>query len=192
VSRAVLDEVVVGDSPGAWEALGFALVDGVVPVGGVRIRPTGEGGGILSCSFTGLESAEADGLPVRQSTAPRAAGARHPLGVTAVDHVVALTPRFAATVETLRAAGFDYRPTRGRQAFFVAGPCLLELVGDSDGEPRFWGLTLVADDLDAAAAHLGDRVGAVKDAVQPGRRIATLRRGAGLSVPIALMSPRAA
>jgi hypothetical protein len=55
---------------------------------------------------------------------------------------------------------------------------------------RFWGLTLVVDDLDAAAARLGDRVGPVKDAVQKGRRIATLRREAGLGVPVALMSPR--
>ncbi len=62
--------------------------------------------------------------------------------------------------------------------------------GPSDGSVRFWGLTLVVSDLDAAAARLGSRLGAVKDAVQPGRRIATVRREAGLSVPLALMTPR--
>jgi hypothetical protein len=31
-------------------------------------------------------------------------------------------------------------------------------------------------------------VGPIRDAVQPGRRIATVRRSAGLSVPVALMS----
>ena len=191
MSRAELDEIVVGDSPEAWETLGFTLVDGVVPVGGVRIRPTGEGGGILSCSFAGLESAEADGLPIRGSSAPAAAFARHPIGATAVDHVVALTPRLDATVTKLRDAGFDHRRTSGRQAFFVVGSCLLELVGTPDGEPRFWGLTLVAEDLDDAVAQLGERAGAIKDAVQPGRRIATLRPEAGLSVPVALMTPRA-
>jgi hypothetical protein len=46
-------------------------------------------------------------------------------------------------------------------------------------------------DLDATAAALGERLGAVKDAVQPGRRIATLRRQAGAGVPLAFMSPEA-
>jgi hypothetical protein len=35
----------------------------------------------------------------------------------------------------------------------------------------------------------GSLLGGVKDAVQPGRRIATLRREARLSVPVAFMSP---
>ena len=36
---------------------------------------------------------------------------------------------------------------------------------------------------------LGERAGEVRDAVQPGRRIATLRRSAGLAIPVALMTP---
>jgi hypothetical protein len=72
----------------------------------------------------------------------------------------------------------------------VLGPCLLELSGPAEGAVRFWGLTLVVHDLVTAAASLGDRLGAIKDAVQPGRRIATLRREAGLGVPLALMTPR--
>ena len=97
----------------------------------------------------------------------------------------------------LRAAGLDYRHTRDagdglRQAFFVLGPCLLELGGPAPVEdaPRLWGMTLVVDDIDAAAARLGDLLGQVKDAVQPGRRIATVRREAGLGAPIALITPR--
>jgi hypothetical protein len=43
--------------------------------------------------------------------------------------------------------------------------------------------------LERTVAFLGDRVGEIRDAVQPGRRIATLRRSAGLSVPVALMTP---
>jgi hypothetical protein len=79
-----------------------------------------------------------------------------------------------------------------RQAFYVLETALLELAGPVEGEtdPRFWGLTLVAEDLDALAERLGDNLGAVKDAVQPGRRIATLRRDAGSSVPLAFMTPR--
>jgi hypothetical protein len=52
-------------------------------------------------------------------------------------------------------------------------------------------MTLVVDDLDAAARLLGDRLGRIKEAVQPGRRIATVRQAAGIGVPLALMSPRA-
>jgi hypothetical protein len=51
-------------------------------------------------------------------------------------------------------------------------------------------VTLVSDDLDATAAVLGERLGAVRDAVQPGRRIATVRREAGLGTPLAFMTPR--
>ena len=78
-----------------------------------------------------------------------------------------------------------------RQAFFVIGPCLLELGGPAEAErPWLWGLTLVVEDLDAAAELLGARLGQVKDAVQPGRRIATVGREAGLGVPLALITPR--
>jgi hypothetical protein len=56
---------------------------------------------------------------------------------------------------------------------------------------RFYGIAFTVDDLDATAALLGDRLGRVKDAVQPGRRIATLRREAGAGIPLAFMSPGA-
>lgn len=53
----------------------------------------------------------------------------------------------------------------------------------------FWGLVLVVDDLGAAVDRLGsDVVGPAKAAVQPGRRIATVRSNAGLGVPVALMN----
>jgi hypothetical protein len=195
VTRPELDELVVGDPPEAWQALGFTVVGGVVPIGGVRIRPTGEGEGITGWSLRGLAAADVGGLRPAPSSAPPPDPVEHPLGAVAVDHVVALTPDFDATLEALRGAGLDYRATRDagggfRQGFFVLGPCLLELGGPADGEPRLWGLTLVVADLDAAAARLEDRLGRVKDAVQPGRRIATLSEHAGLSVPVALMTPR--
>jgi hypothetical protein len=41
----------------------------------------------------------------------------------------------------------------------------------------------------ATAAHLGELLGAAGDAVQPGRRIATLRREAGVGPAIAFMTP---
>ena len=46
------------------------------------------------------------------------------------------------------------------------------------------------DDLDATVAWLGpDAVSAPRDAVQPGRRIASIRREVGLGLPVALMTP---
>jgi hypothetical protein len=195
--RPELDELVLGDPPEAWEELGFAVADGVAAVGGVRLRLTGSGGGIAGWSLRGIEpDADLDGLPTSVSDAPPPGARSHPIGAVAVDHVVALTPDFDRTAGKLRAAGLDYRSTRDagggfRQAFFVLGACLLELGGPADvAGPAFWGLTLVVEDIDAAAGRLGERVGRVKDAVQPGRRIATLRRDAGLGVPVALMTPR--
>jgi hypothetical protein len=81
------------------------------------------------------------------------------------------------------------------QTFFRLGRPILELIGPDEpagADPaRFYGIAFTVRDLDATAASLGERLGAVKDAVQPGRRIATLRREAGAGVPLAFMSPGA-
>jgi hypothetical protein len=104
---------------------------------------------------------------------------------------VALTPDLGRTTSKLQAAGFDHRPSRAPQEFFVLGPCLLELTGPAGGDPDLWGLTLVVEDLDSAANLLGDKLGRIKQAVQPGRRIATVRsREAGLTTPLAFITPR--
>ena len=65
---------------------------------------------------------------------------------------------------------------------------------DRDAPARLWGLALAVDSLERCAEVLGDNLGKPRDAVQPGRRIATLRRSADLAIPIAFMSlgPRAA
>jgi hypothetical protein len=194
--RPELDEIALGDPPGTWEALGFTVAGGVVALGGVRIRLGERGEGIVGWSLRNVdEGADLDGLPTSVSHAPPPAATEHAIGATAVDHVVALTPDFDRTVAKLRAAKLDYRRARqagngARQAFFVLGPCLLELGGPAGEGVRFWGLTLVVDDLDAAAARLGDLLGRPKDAVQPGRRIATVRPAANIGVPLALMTPR--
>ena len=195
-ARPEVDEIVIAGPPDAWTALGLTVSDGVAAIGGVRLRFGGAGEGIAGWTLRGLaEGADLDGLPTGISHAPPPPAVEHPLGVSAVDHLVALTPDVDRTVAALRAAGLDHRATRDaggghRQAFFVLGPCLLELGGPAEGEVRFWGLTLVVDDIDAAADRLGDRLGQVKQAVQPGRRIATVRREGGLDVPVALMTPR--
>lgn len=175
MSRPELDELVLGDAPETWARLGFTVEDGVIAVGGVRIRLSGEGGGIRDWTL-------------RTAGDPAGAAPRHANGTIALDHVVLLASDLPATTSRLKDEGFDHRPSAGPQEFFVLGPCLLEVVqADRDG---FWGLTLVAEDLDALKADLGDLLGEPKDAVQPGRRIATLSREAGVGMPLAFMTPR--
>lgn len=150
-----------------------------------------------------------DGLPTSESDQPPPPEApAHPNGVTSLDHVVAISPDLDRTVAALTAAGLDLRRVREeptpagapRQAFFRLGSVILEVVQEppeateragGDRPAFFWGLAFVAPDLERTAAFLGDRAGEVRDAVQPGRRIATLRRSAGLSVPVALMTESA-
>jgi hypothetical protein len=68
---------------------------------------------------------------------------------------------------------------------------ILEVVqhgGVEPGPAKFWGITFAVADLDACAELLGDDLGSIRNAVQPGRRIATIRPSAGLGLPVALIS----
>jgi len=208
-----LDELTVADRPQAWSALGFAIDGDGCVVGGVRIRLAGPdaGRGVSGWSLRGVGSTELDGLPTERSDAePPAESAAHPNGIAALDHVVAIAPELDRTVAALERAGLDLRRIREeptpagapRQAFFRLGATILEVVqepaevseraGGADRPAFFWGLAFAAPDLDATVAGLGDRVSEIRPAVQPGRRIATLRRSAGLSVPVALITPATA
>ncbi|MBK5220057.1 MAG: glyoxalase [Thermoleophilia bacterium] len=206
-----IDVLLVADPPEVWSALGFEVDGGVCVVGEVRIRLAGPeaGRGLVGWSLRDVASTELEGLPTTRSepTPPSQAGL-HPNGVTALDHVVAITPALERTVAVLEDAGLDLRRIREeptpagapRQAFFRLGATILEVVQEPDevvaekGTERpafFWGLAFVAPDLEATVAGLGDAVSEVRAAVQPGRQIATLRRSAGLSLPVALMTPPA-
>jgi hypothetical protein len=147
----------------------------------------------------------------REVGAP-APGAVHPNGVTHIDHVVATTPDLDRTTAALEAAGIVPRRTREAgtgpdgvarlQRFSRLGETILELVGPAvpaaatgaaeGARPRaarFWGLAYVVTDLDSLARLLGDRLSPPRDAVQPGRRIASLRRHVGAAVPMAFLTP---
>ncbi|MGZ4268000.1 MAG: glyoxalase [Solirubrobacteraceae bacterium] len=187
----------VGDAPAVWAGLGFAVRDDRIRVGGLEISF----GDALAVTGVGEGPSEVDGLPFAWRPEPGPPGEPQPNGVLALDHVVIATPDLERTTAALQAAGFELRRMRAqaRQAFLLAGPTILEVVEFADANSiasspggelaRFWGLAFAAD-LGALAATLGDRVSEPKDAVQPGRRIATLRRGAGCSVPVAFLSPR--
>lgn len=209
---AAIDELTVADAPGAWSALGFELEGDVCVLGDVRIRLAGPdaGQGLTGWSLRGVESADLDGLATTRSDrqAPSVLPA-HPNGIEALDHVVAISPALNRTVAVLQGAGLDLRRVRDeptpagapRQAFFRLGSTILEVVQEpaeateragGDRPAFFWGLAFIAPDLEATVATLEDKVSEIRPAVQPGRRIATLRRSAGLALPVALITPRPA
>jgi len=122
--------------------------------------------------------------------------------VRGVDHVVVLADDVATTCAVIaRHSGAQLRRMkqgdRGTQGFHRWGSVILEVVErrlvDPDaphGASSYWGFVLTVDNLDEAIAHLGpDVLGAARPAVQPERRIATVRRAAGVGVPLALMTP---
>jgi hypothetical protein len=204
-----IDELVLADGPERWAALGFTVLDGCCQLGMVRLRLRGQraGRGILGWSLRAISSTELDGLPTtRSSSSPPAPAPAHPNGAIAIDHVVAMSPALDRTVAALEAAGVELRRIREqptpagapRQAFFRLGQEILEVVQEPDGAvergggadrpARLWGLALTVEDLDRTVELLAGQVGGARPAVQPGRRIATVRRSAGLSVPLALMS----
>lgn len=204
-----IDELTIADEPESWEALGFSLDGEVCQIAGVRVRLAGKdaGEGLVSWSLRGLQGEELDGLPTVRSQHPALPPALvHPNGVSEIDHVVAVSPSFERSVTALQAAGLDLRRVREeptpagapRQAFFRLGREILELVqepaevteqnGGPDRPARFWGLALLVDDLDRTVLAMGPHASEPRAAVQPGRRIATLKRSAGLAVPVALMS----
>lgn len=203
-----LDELTVADGPEAWQACGFQVDGDTCVVGEVRIRFVPESGkrGLTGWSLRRIGSTELDGLPTVRSDAPLPTGApAHPNGVTSLDHVVAISSDLDRTVAALEAAGLDLRRIREeptpagapRQAFFRLGSVILEVVQEppqateragGDRPAFFWGLAFTAPALEKTVAYLGDRSSEIRPAVQPGRKIATLRREAGLSVPVALIT----
>jgi len=211
-----LVELVISADPPAWRDAGFAVDDdGVSQIGLVRLRLDATLGalGVRSWSFTAAPDTgptDLDGLPTGHGEAPANAAPPdlHPIGAAVIDHVVVLTPDLARTVAAIETGlGVPLRRTRDagssgasgtpmRQAFFRLGEVVLEVVGGAEPDPRggparWYGIAITVRDLDAAVRRLGERVGAAKPAVQPGRSIATVREHAGLGLPVALMSPPA-
>ena len=206
-----IDELVLADDPHRWAELGFDVDGHELTVGSVRIRfdAGAAGGGALGWSLRGITTTELDGLATELARSDiRPPRGTHPNGVVRIDHVVAFSPQLDRTITALQTAGLELRRVREeptpagapRQAFFRLGSEILEVIqlpaeridraGGPDAPARLWGLAFVVADIDAAVAALGPHAGEARDAVQEGRRIATVRRSAGLAVPVALMTER--
>jgi hypothetical protein len=205
----------VSGDPALWRSLGFVVTDdGLVPLHGTSLQivpsvdpgvePSLQPGGLTAWSVSGLDvepgtAWDLDGLPT-ESVAPMSPRyADHPIGATGLDHVVVMTSDLERTSAAIAAAtGCELKRIREvgsmRQGFhrIGRGGLIVELVERPeipDGPATFWGLVVIVGDLDAACELLGpDRISAPKDAVQPGRRIATVRGDAGLGLPVALMT----
>ena len=208
----LLRRLLIGDPPAAWAEAGFAVgPEGQTTLGTVAIRfVDGAGDGIVGWELadtdtdTGLDTLprDIDGIATTSTTDQAPEPASHPNGVSRLDHVVVMTPDLPRTIRALEGAGFEQRRTRDvpgtdpvrRQVFLWAGEAILEVVGTveptGDGPSRLWGLALTTDDLDGAAELLGSKITDPKDAVQAGRRIATIdTRTLGIGPGLALMTP---
>ena len=194
---AAARELVLADEPETWERLGFAPdADGALALGELSVRLAGRaaGSGLVELRVERLLAERPDGLPVVAAAegGPGRAVAPHPNGATAIDHAVVFTDDRDRTAAALAAAGgtcagaADRRSCLRVMAFVRFGALILE-VAQAGGPTRFWGITIVVPDLDALAGPL---VGSPRPAIQPGRRIATVKRGAGLALALALITPR--
>jgi len=176
--------------PDAWARLGFAPG---APIGEVAVAM---GAPALQLAVHGLAAERPDGLAIVAADGGPAEPGAHPNGSVVVDHVVALTDDMDRTLAALEQAGLEVRRIRVppeahvRQAFIHLRSMILEVVEVEGDGPAMWGVTVSVADLDACARELGPLLGTPRDAVQSGRRIATVRPEAGLPIALAFMTPR--
>ncbi|MCB1255926.1 MAG: hypothetical protein KDB26_02410 [Microthrixaceae bacterium] len=205
-----LTSVAIGDAPGPWSSAGFGVDDsGAVHLGSTILDLQGGDGGFLGLSFEpALDTSDLDGIPLfappPRYTDFNTARPRNPNGIVTIDHIVVATTNCDESIASFEQAGFSQRGERltesfgmpTRQTFFWAGQVIVELIGPVETDPtkqgptKIFGLALVSEDFDTTIEWLGDLAGKPRRAIQPGRRIATIRtRELGISVPIAVMSP---
>jgi hypothetical protein len=209
MAAPTINALEIADPPEAWAGAGFTVDDETCVVGQVRLRLVGRDGDrkrILSWSLRGVPegTSSIDGLATTTSDEPMPSPVTHANGAVLIDHLVISSPDVDRTIAALNGAGLDTLRTRhvdpeqygfeARQTFFRLGEVVLELIGPNepkgDGPAAFFGLAYTVADIDALPALYGEHLGRVKDAVQPGRRITTLRhKDLGLSVATAFMSP---
>ena len=199
--------ITVGGSAAPWHDIGIVagllgdvrlIIDESLPVGLHHLDLVGCP--TRASHIAGLPVVHIDDAPATTPSTP-SAGTQFALRIVGVDHVVVLADDVRATCsEIAQQSGAPLKRVkegdRGVQGFHRWGSVILEVVerrlvapSDTATTAAYWGLVVVVDQIDEAATHLGpDVIGAPKPAVQPGRRIATVRSGAGLGVPLALMS----
>lgn len=197
-------EIVVAADAACWRRILPLDDDDAVVVGSVRIRIVApvDRSGVMACGFSAAPDdlpADIDGLVVFAcDPPPPAAGAVGDVQALVIDHLVVWTDDLDRTCGAVAAAtGAPLKRVREvgamRQGFHRLGEVIVEVVqhpGVTPGPAAYWGFVLNVVDLDSVFETLGPDVLALpKDAVQPGRRIASVRTEAGLGIPVALMTP---
>lgn len=199
---ARITQLTVGGSPAAWSSLGFSLDDARCTFGDVVVRIDSDfepgfvswtlGQAAVSESPDGLVTTFDDRVVARASTSSI-------IDVLGIDHVVVMTNDLERTTSAIsRVTGEPLKRVREagdgiRQGFHRLGSVVVEVVENVRvTQTHLWGFVLTVGNLDDVVAHMGpDVIGSPRDAVQPGRRIATIRSGVGLGVPVALITPDA-
>ena len=191
-----------------WQVCGLVSPDADDDplIGGVRFAFLGADGNDNTNPGAGFVAWSIDGLVTPGNIDGIATAAEHvavtsvdasPLGIVSIDHIVINTDNLERTSEAFaNATGCELRRIREvsddmRQGFHRLGNVIVEIVerASAPAGASLWGIVFNVADLDRACEWLGpDVVSPPKDAVQEGRRIATLRGLAGLGVPVALMS----
>jgi len=189
-----------------WSRLGFAvdgdgrirLGNGALSFGAGASALVVERDDALLGDVPGDLPDDVDGVLIRSGEV--ADGIDQPNGAFEIDHVVVMTDSLERTSAAIEEGlGLEQRRVREtptvRQGFHrfddqgVVRGCIIEVVENPRVEqPALWGLVVNVRDLDEFVSTAGDQVGEPKPAVQPGRRIVTVRGSAGLAIPVAVMS----
>lgn len=203
-----LAALIVGGEISPWKSLGFDIDHGSFRIADVSVRVTGGDAGLVGWQFTSDRTGhvDVDGISTDLVPAAPTAEQRSRLGVAGVvglDHVVVNTDDPARTCAAIELElGLPVRRVRelGKgvtQTFHKAENTVIEVVSGPHIEhrgARLWGMVASLDDIEGFVADVVSRLGDAvvtppKAAVQPGRKISTVRPDAGLGVPFALMSP---
>jgi hypothetical protein len=198
---SVLAELALSAPHDTWRAAGLLDESGVARFGSVIVRihepRPGESAGLTGWTFAIDEPGphDIDGIPTSYVDLDGYRPQRS--GMYGFDHVVVMTDSIDRTCSAIHAAlGLPLKRIREagsvRQGFHRAGDAILEVVETAqhpEPHPFLWGLVFTVADLDEWCRRAGpDVVGEARPAVQPGRRIASIRTQAGLGVPVAVMS----
>ncbi len=200
--EARVEWLTIGGDRQRWRALGFTVSsEGLVPFMFTSLRIVDGEPGIQGWTLSGIDPAidEIDGLSTTVVDAAPPVFAQHANGAVELDHLVVLTGSLERSCGAIAdATGAPLKRVRElgdtRQGFHRVGRggVIVEVVERrevGDDPALFWGVVINVADIDAAIDVAGpELVGSAKDAVQPGRRIVTVRSEAGLGLPVAMMS----
>jgi hypothetical protein len=193
----------VGSDPLKWQRIGCEVTsDGRIPMLFCSLMVSLDApAGLSAWGISGIDPAitEIDGITTVAADLMEPVLCDHPNSGTELDHVVVMTNSLDRTCGAItEATGAPLKRIRDlgsmRQGFhrIGRGGLIVEVVERpeiTEAVASLWGVVINVADLDHAVEMIGsDLIGAAKDAVQPGRRIATLRSEAGLGTAVALMS----